>query len=72
MYAIRLELGRELEDLLFCKMQAKLDEEERAAERYRARKAWYIQKIGRAAAITGFLIGILVFVFLDIAKYGFF
>lgn len=70
MYAIRLELGRELEDLLFCKMQAKLDEEERAAERYRARKAWYIQKIGRAAAITGFLIGILVFVFLDIAKYN--
>ena len=30
MYAIRLELGRELEDLLFRKMQAKRDEEELA------------------------------------------
>lgn len=70
MYAIRLELGRELEDLLFRKMQAKLDEEERAAERYRAKRAWYIKKASKILLHTGFLLGILIFVFTDISKYN--
>ncbi len=69
MYAIRLELGRELEDMLFCKMQAKRDEEELAVARYRAKRAWYLKKIGILTANTGFLIGILVFAFMDISKY---
>ena len=70
MYAIRLELGRELEDLLFRKMQAKLDEEERAAARYRAKRAWYIKKAANIVLHTGFLIGILIFAFMDISKYN--
>ncbi|MCR5591503.1 MAG: hypothetical protein K6F73_08200 [Lachnospiraceae bacterium] len=68
MYSIRLELGRELEDLLFSKMQAKQDEEELAAEKYRAKRAWYIRLIGKFSLHLGFLIGILIFVFADIAK----
>ena len=47
MYTIRLELGRELEDLLFRKMQAKRDEEELAAYRYRAKRIWYVKRIGK-------------------------
>ena len=70
MYAIRLELGRQLEDLLFQKMQAKRDEEELAAQRYRAKRAWYLRKIGLIVANTGFLIGILIFVFMDISKFN--
>lgn len=70
MYAIRLELGRELEDLLFMKMQAKRDEEELAAARYRARRARYIRKIGKMSLHLGFLIGILIFVLADIFKYA--
>ena len=69
MYAIRLELGRELEDILFRNMQAKLDAEELAEARYRAKKAWYIRKIAKLSLYFGFLIGILIFVFADIFKY---
>ena len=68
MYAIRLELGRELEDLLFRKMQAKRDAEELEAAKYRAKQAWYIQKIGKLLLHTGFLVGILIFVVADISK----
>ncbi len=70
MYAIRIELGRELEDYLFMQMQAKRDEEERAAERLRAKRAWYIKRIGRLSIHLGFLVGILIFVIADIIKYG--
>ena len=69
MYAIRLELGRELEDVLFRKMQAKRDEEELDALKYRAKRAWYIRKISRFSGYVGFFIGILIFVFADISKY---
>ena len=69
MYAIRLELGRELEDVLFRKMQAKRDEEELAALKYRVKRAWYIRKISRFSGYVGFFIGILIFVFADISKY---
>lgn len=69
MYAIRLELGRELEDLLFRKMQAKRDEEELAAEKFRAKRAWLLRKAGKISVYFGFLIGILIFVFADISKY---
>lgn len=69
MYAIRLELGRELEDLLFRNMQAKRDEEELAELKYRAKRAWYIRKISKLAGFLGFFIGILIFVFADISKY---
>ncbi len=68
MYAIRLELGRELEDLLFRKMQAKRDEEELAAAKYRAKRAWYIRKFGLLIGHLGFAVGILVFLFADISK----
>ena len=68
MYTIRLELGRELEDLLFCRMQAKRDAEERAYEKYRAKRAWYLRRIGQLSLHLGFLIGILIFVFADISK----
>lgn len=68
MYTIRLELGRELEDLLFCRMQAKRDAEELAAAKYRAKRAWYLRKAGRLSLHLGFLIGILIFVFADISK----
>ena len=70
MYAIRLELGRELEDLLFQKMQAKRDEEELAAEKYRAKRAWYLRRIAGFSLHLGFLVGILIFVFADISKYS--
>jgi len=70
MYAIRLELGRELEDLLFRKMQAKRDEEELAAAKYRAKRAWYIRKISKLSLHVGFFIGILIFVFTDISKFN--
>ena len=70
MYAIRLELGRELEDLLFQKMQAKRDEEERAELKYRAKRDWYIKRIGTIVLHAGFLIGILIFVFMDISKFN--
>ena len=70
MYAIRLELGRELEDLLFRKMQAKLDEEELAAERYRVQRSRFLRKAVRFSVHLGFLIGILFFVFADISKYN--
>ena len=69
MYAIRLELGRELEDMLFQKMQQKRDEEELAAIRYRAKRAWLIRKLGKSALLLGFFVGILIFVFADISKY---
>lgn len=69
MYAIRLELGRELEDLLFRKMQAKRDAEELAAAKYRARRAYFLRKLGKMSIHLGFLIGILIFVFADISKY---
>ncbi len=69
MYSIRLELGRELEDVLFRKMQAKRDEEELAALKYREKRAWYIRKISRFSGYVGFFIGILIFVFADISKY---
>lgn len=69
MYAIRLELGRELEDLLFCRMQEKQDEEELAAEHYREKRAWYIRKIGKLLLHLGFLAGILIFVFVDVSRY---
>ncbi len=68
MYAIRLELGRELEDYLFRKMQAQKDAEELAAAKYRAKRAWYIRKIGTLALHIGFMIGILIFVVADISK----
>lgn len=70
MYAIRLQLGRELEDVLFCRMQAKQHEEELAAARYRAKRAWYIRRIAKLSLHLGFLIGILIFVFADIFKYS--
>lgn len=70
MYAIRLELGRELEDLLFQKMQAKRDAEELAAARYRAKRAWYIRRIGTLSLHVGFMIGILIFVFADISRFN--
>ena len=69
MYVIRLELGRELEDVLFQRMQAKRDAEELADARYRAKKAWYIRRISKLSIYVGFLIGILIFVFADISKY---
>ncbi|MCR5302666.1 MAG: serine hydrolase [Lachnospiraceae bacterium] len=69
MYAIRLELGRELEDLLFRRMQAKRDEEELSAEKQRSRRAWLLRKAGKISVYLGFLIGILIFVFADISKY---
>lgn len=69
MYAIRLELGRELEDLLFQRMQAKKDAEELAAAKYRAKRDWYIRKIGMLVLSAGFFIGILIFLFADISKY---
>lgn len=68
MYTIRLELGRELEDLLFCRMQAKRDAEERAYEKYRAKRAWYLRRFGQLSLHLGFLVGILIFVFADISK----
>ncbi|MCR5687433.1 MAG: hypothetical protein K6G58_05375 [Lachnospiraceae bacterium] len=70
MYSIRLELGRELEDVLFQKMQAKRDEEELAAAEYREKRALLIRLIGKFSLHLGFLIGILLFVFADISKYG--
>ena len=70
MYTIRLELGRELEDLLFRKMQAKQDEEELAAYRYRQKQIWYAKKIGRLSVHLGFLIGILILIFADISKFN--
>ncbi len=70
MYAIRLELGRELEDILFQKMQAKRDAEELAAARYRAKRAWYIRRIGTLSLHVGFMIGILIFVFADISRFN--
>ncbi len=70
MYAIRLELGRELEDLLFQKMQAKRDAEELAAARYRAKRAWYIRRIGTLSLHVGFMIGILIFVLADISVFN--
>ncbi len=69
MYAIRLELGRELEDLLFRKMQAKLDEEELAREQYEIQRAGFLRKAARFSIHVGFLIGILFFVFADISEY---
>ncbi len=70
MYAIRLEPGRELEDLLFRRMQAKKDAEERAAERYRIKRARYFRKMASAALHFGFLLGILIFVVVDIVKFN--
>lgn len=70
MYAIRLEPGRELEDLLFRRMQAKRDAEERAAERYRIKRARFLRKIISAALHFGFLLGILIFVVADIVKFN--
>ena len=69
MYAIRLELGRELEDLLFQKMQQKKDKEELEAARYRARRAFILRRLLKVLIYAGFLAGILVFVFADIDKY---
>ncbi len=69
MYAIRLELGRELEDLLFRKMQAKRDEEEIAEAKQRAKRSWYIRKISKLSLHLGFFVGILIFVFADISEY---
>ena len=69
MYAIRLELGRELEDMLFRKMQAKRDEEELEEARYRAKRAWYLRRIAWVSIYLGFFIGILIFVFADVLKY---
>ncbi len=70
MYAIRLELGRELEDLLFRKMQAKREEEELAAEINIENRARLLRRIWKYSANIGFLIGILIFVFMDISKYS--
>ncbi len=70
MYAIRLELGRELEDLLFRKMQAKQDEEERAEQEYRVKRAWLLHKIGKLSLHLGFLAGILIFVLTDMSQYN--
>ena len=70
MYAIRLELGRELEDVLFQKMQQKRDAEEREAEIYRAKRAYLVRKLLKFSVHLGFLIGILIFVFADISKLG--
>ena len=68
MYAIRLELGRELEDVLFQRMQQKKDEQEREAEIYRAKRAYLLRKLLKFSVHLGFLIGILIFVFADISK----
>ncbi len=70
MYAIRLELGRELEDVLFQKMQQKRDAEEREAEIYKAKRAYLVRKLLKFSVHLGFLIGILIFVFADISKLG--
>ncbi len=70
MYAIRLEPGRELEDVLFQKMQEKQEEERAAQERYRAGRSWLFVKIARWSLHLGFLVGILIFAFADISKYG--
>lgn len=69
MYAIRLELGRELEDYLFQQTRAK--EEERELEEYRQAKmrAWYKKRIMSYFVYLGFFIGILVFVFIDKSLY---
>ena len=69
MYSIRLELGRELEDLLFRRMQAKEEEEERAAQEYRQKKSWLLRKIGKLSIHLGFLAGILIFAFADHSSY---
>ncbi len=69
MYAIRLELGRELEDLLFQKMQAKRDAEELDAAKYRAKRAWYIRKLGTLSLHIVILVAILIFTVADISKY---
>ncbi len=69
MYAIRLELGRELEDLLFQKMQAKRDAEELDAAKYRAKRAWYIRKLGTHSLHIVILVAILRFTVADISKY---
>ncbi|MCR5475225.1 MAG: hypothetical protein K6F28_08500 [Lachnospiraceae bacterium] len=69
MYSIRLELGRELEDHLFRRMQAKEEEEERAAQEYRQKKSWLLRKIGKLSIHLGFLAGILIFAFADHSSY---
>ncbi len=70
MYAIRLELGRELEDVLFQRMQAKQDAEEREAAKYRAKRAWYIRKFGTLSLHIVLMIAILIFTVADISKYN--
>lgn len=67
MYAIRLELGRELEDYLF--QQTKAKEEERELEQYRQEKmkAWYKKRAMSLLVYLGFFLGILIFAFLDIS-----
>lgn len=69
MYTIRLELGRELEDYLFCEAQ-KMEAERELEEIKRARmRAWYKKRITSLLMYLGFLVGILFFVVLDIFKY---
>ena len=70
MYAIRLELGRELEDVLFQRMQAKKDAEEREAAKYRAKHAWYIRKFGTLFLHIVLMAAILIFTVADISKYN--
>ena len=70
MYAIRLELGRELEDVLFQRMQAKKDAEEREAAKYRAKRAWYIRKFGTLFLHIVLMAAILIFTVADISKYN--
>lgn len=67
MYAIRLELGRELEDYLFQQTRALEEAREQEEHKQAYRKSWYQKRIMSIFSCLGFLLGILIFVILDIS-----
>lgn len=70
MYAIRLELGREAEDLQFIRYQQKVAALEREAEKTQRLKARLLRRVVRLALHLIMLCGIIVFSILNINKYN--
>lgn len=68
MYSIRLELGREDEDLRFEQYKEQLYIEEARSLKDKKKKEWYVRKLGFLAIIFFFSILNIAFLILDIMK----